>query len=264
MHVTLNGTETRYVLSSEGNNPWLTLIHPLGADLSLWDQLAAHFSEDFQVLRYDLRGHGQTTGAPAASVSQLATDLHDLFDQLGVPRSHVVGLSLGGMVAQELAMSAPDRVNHLVLCDTANVTPEANRPALIERAAQARRDGLAALVEPTLERWLSAGFRQRHPEVVEQISEVLAQTSAEGYAAGCEAVAAFDAGDRLATITAPTLLVAGEDDAMMPLAVIAAMAAAIPGARSTVLPGAHLAPIEHPGEFAKALEDFFATTPANA
>ena len=262
MHVTLNGTDTRYVLSSEGTGPWLTFIHPLGADLSLWDQLAAHFSADFQVLRYDLRGHGGTTGEAAASVAQLAQDLRSLFDLLDVPRSHIVGLSLGGMVAQEFAITSPDRVDHLVLCDTASGTPEASRPAFAERAASARRDGLAALVEPTLERWLTAGYRQRHPEAVEQIREVLAETSAEGYAAGCEAVASFDAGERLAQIAAPTLLIAGEDDAMMPLAVIASMAAAIPGARSVILPGAHLAPIEHSGKFAEELETFFAAAPA--
>ncbi len=147
MHVNLNGIETRYVLSNEGGGPWLTFIHQLGGDLSIWDQLAGYFRDDFTVLRYDVRGHGETA-VPAApfSVADLSGDLAALLDALGVTKTHVVGMSMGGMIAQQFALDHPSRVETLTLADTSGGTPPEARSIWDQRASAAQRDGVAALV----------------------------------------------------------------------------------------------------------------------
>ncbi len=113
MQVNINGIETRYVLSNEGGGPWLTFIHQLGGDLSVWDQLAGYFRDDYTVLRYDLRGHGKTavSGEPFG-IADLSHDLAALLDALGAPSTHLVGMSMGGMIAQQFALDHPVARRH--------------------------------------------------------------------------------------------------------------------------------------------------------
>lgn len=257
MQISVNGIDTRYVLSNEGGGPWLTFIHQLGGDLSVWDQLAGYFRDDYTVLRYDVRGHGQTSvsGAPF-SVVDLSQDLRALLDALGVERTHIVGMSMGGMIAQQFALDNPMRIDTLTLADTsAGTRPEA-RGIWDQRAAKARSEGVAALVPATLERWFTAGFRAAHPEAVEQIRDVLQKTSSEGYANACSALRDFDVRSRLVQITLPTLTVAGCHDAGTPPADTQAIATAIRGTRFELLEAAHLAPIEQSQRFAALLETF--------
>lgn len=260
MQVTINGIETRYVLDNDGGGPWLTFVHQLGGDLSVWDQLAGYFRDDYTVLRYDLRGHGASAVPDKPfSVADLAADLAALLDALGAPSTHLVGLSLGGMMAQHFALDYPSKVETLTLADTLSRTPPENRALWDERAAAVRRDGVAGLVPATLERWLTADFRRAHPEVVEQIREVMTQTSAQSYAFACEALRDFDVHGRLGDIQAPTLAVAGRHDPGTPPAATQAMARAIPGARFELLEAAHLAPVEQSHRFAALLETFLET-----
>jgi 3-oxoadipate enol-lactonase len=260
MQIQVDGIDTRYVLESEGAGPWVTFIHPLGGDLSVWDQLAGYFRHSHSVLRYDLRGHGQTAESPQPfTVADLAGDLGNLLGQLGVDRTHLVGLALGGMVAQEFALRQPQRTASLVLADTAAACSAQGANAIRERGAQARRDGLASMADTTLQRWFTEPYRRAHPEVMEQIGEVLRGTSGSAYAAASEALAAFDASARLPGIHAPTLVVTGEEDASMPPALGKAIADAIPGALWQPIAGAHLAPIEHPARFAALVESFWKT-----
>ncbi|WP_454824523.1 alpha/beta fold hydrolase [Paraburkholderia xenovorans] len=257
MQVNINGIETRYVLSNEGGGPWLTFVHQLGGDLSVWDQLAGYFRDDYTVLRYDLRGHGKTaiSGAPF-SVADLSHDLAALLDALDAPHTHLVGMSMGGMVAQQFALDHPTRVDTLTIADSsAGTLPEA-RASWDQRAAAARSDGMAPLVPATLNRWLTADFQSAHPEAVEQIRDVLLQTLSEGYARACEALRDFDVRSKLATIRCPTLTVAGRHDTGTPPAATQAIADAIEGARFELLDAAHLAPVEQSHRFAALLETF--------
>ncbi|ASV97433.1 alpha/beta fold hydrolase [Paraburkholderia aromaticivorans] len=257
MQVNINGIETRYVLSNEGGGPWLTFVHQLGGDLSVWDQLAGYFRDDYTVLRYDLRGHGKTaaSGAPF-SVADLSRDLAALLDALGAPRTHLVGMSLGGMIAQQFALDHPARVDTLTIADSSGGTLPEARTIWDQRAAAARNDGMAALVPATLSRWLTAEFQAAHPEVVEQIRDVLLHTLSEGYAMACEALRDFDVRSKLTTIRCPTLTVAGRRDTGTPPAATQAIADAIEGARFELLDAAHLAPIEQSHRFAALLETF--------
>ncbi|MGF6769408.1 3-oxoadipate enol-lactonase [Paraburkholderia sp. GAS199] len=257
MQVNINGIETRYVLSNEGGGPWLTFVHQLGGDLSVWDQMAGYFRENYTVLRYDVRGHGDTAVSPEPfGVSDLSRDLATLLDKLGAPSTHLVGMSMGGMIAQQFTLDHPDRVDSLTLADTSAGTPSEARAAWDQRAAAARSDGMAALVPATLNRWLTPDFQTAHPEAVEQIREVLSHTLPEGYAMACTALRDFDVSSKLGTIRRPTLTVAGRHDTGTPPAYTQAIADAIEGAQFELLDAAHLAPVEQSHRFAALLEMF--------
>lgn len=257
MQVTVNGIDTRYVLDDESGGPWLTFVHQLGGDLSVWDQLAGHFRHQYTVMRYDLRGHGSTAVSSAPfTLADLAGDLNALLDALGATKTHLVGLSMGGMVAQQFALAYPTRVASLTLADTSSRTPPEARSMWDQRAATVRRDGTKAIADATLDRWLTADFRRQHPEAVEQICEVLLNTPAEGYAMACEALRSFDVHERLRDLRIRTLAVAGRHDTGTPPAATEAMADAIEGARLELLDTAHLAPVEGSRRFAGLLETF--------
>ncbi|WP_248320958.1 alpha/beta fold hydrolase [Caballeronia sp. Sq4a] len=257
MQVNNKGIETRYVLDNEGGGPWLTFIHPLAGDLSAWDQMAGYFRNDFTVLRYDLRGHGYTAVSPEAfSVDDLADDLSELLDKLGAPSTHVVGLSLGGMVAQKFAINHADKVDSLTVVGAPAFIREEARSTFLQRAASVRQNGIGSMVESTLERWFTEGFRKAHPEVIEQVGETIARTPDEGFAKAAEALSRFDARDQLASIQKRTLVVAGEYDNGTPHAESKVIADTVPGAQFELLDAAHMSPIEASQRFCALLDAF--------
>jgi 3-oxoadipate enol-lactonase len=257
MQVNIKGIETRYVLDNEGGGPWLTFIHQLAGDLSVWDQMAGYFRDRYTVMRYDLRGHGHTAVSPDAfTIDDLADDLSELLDKLGAPTTHVVGLSIGGMVAQKFAINHADKVDSLTVVGAPAFIREEARPAFLQRAASVRQNGTASIVEPTLERWLTEGFRKAHPEVIEQIGETIAHTPAEGFALAAQALSRFDARDKLASITSRTLVMAGEQDNGTPHAESRVIAESVPGAQFELLDAAHLSPVEASQRFCALLDAF--------
>lgn len=242
----------------EGTGPWVALSHSLACDASMWDAQAERLRRRFTVLRYDLRGHGRSEcrTAPAA-LEDLGADLLRILDAFGVDAAALVGLSLGGLVAQHLAATAPERVSRLVLAGTTAVYPESLRSLWSGRIGTARRDGLEPLVEPTLERWFTRGFREREPATVARIAASIRATSREGYAGCCAVLAAVDMRPMLGAIRCPTLVIVGEQDAGTPPAMAEALAAGIAGARLHVVPdAAHLCCVERPDAFADALDAF--------
>jgi 3-oxoadipate enol-lactonase len=257
MQVTINGIDTRYVLSNEGGGPWLTFIHQLAGDLSVWDQQAGYFRNDYTVLRYDLRGHGETAvSRDAFSIADLGDDLAELLHKLGAPSTHVVGLSIGGMVAQQFAVDHGSLVDSLTVVGAPAFTPEDARPTFGQRAASVRENGAGSIVDSTLERWLTAEFRQRHPEVVEQIRETILRTPSEGFARAAEAIRDFDVREKLASVAKRTLVVAGKHDTGTPNAASRLIADTVPGALFETLDAAHLSPIESSTQFTALLGTF--------
>ncbi|MCI1041944.1 alpha/beta fold hydrolase [Caballeronia zhejiangensis] len=257
MQLTINRIDTRYVLDNEGGGPWLVFIHQLAGDLSIWDQMAGYFRDDFTVLRYDLRGHGETTVSPDSfTIDDLADDLAQLLDKLGAPSAHVVGLSIGGMVAQKFAINHADKVDSLTVVGAPAFIPEDARPTSAQRAASVREHGTASIVEATLERWLTPEFRKAHPEVTEPIADTIARTPVEGFARAAEAISRFDARDKLASVKQRTLVVAGEKDVGTPHAASKVVADTVPGARFELLNAAHLAPVEESQRFSALLGNF--------
>jgi 3-oxoadipate enol-lactonase / 4-carboxymuconolactone decarboxylase len=235
-----------HVVSGPAAAPVLVMLHSLGADASLWEPQAPALERLFRVVRCDLRGHGASpvTAGPL-TLADHGADLVALLDRLGVARAHVCGLSLGGMVAMWTAAHHPERVARLVLCCTSAQLGPASR--WTERATAVRAAGTAAVADDVVARWFTPGFASRRPDVVLAARAVMVGTSAEGYAASCDAIAAMDLVPDLGLVRAPTLVVAGAQDPSTPLPHLERIAAGIAGARLAVVPdAAHLANLEQP------------------
>jgi 3-oxoadipate enol-lactonase len=233
--------------------PPVLLSNSLGTTSEMWDPQVPALSERYRVVRYDTRGHGS---APVPngpySLDDLGGDALALLDRLGVERAHVVGLSLGGMTGMWLAANAPERVDRLVaMCTSAMLAEEHDWPA---RAKLVREQGTGAVAQASIERWFTPGFAEANPDTVAKLRATLADTPPEGYAGCCDAIAAMDLRPLLASVTAPTLVVAGAEDPATPPWHGAVIASGIPGARLRVIRGAaHLANVSSAAEFTATL-----------
>ena len=224
--------------------PAIVLSSSLGTTHELWDAQAAELAKSFRVLRYDHRGHGRSDVPPGPyTVEQLATDVIELLDRLGLASVTFCGLSLGGAVGMWLASRAPERVERLVLCATSARFAD---PAFwLDRARTVRDQGVAPLAGVVLERWFTPWFRATQPQTVDRFRRLLVSTPREGYAACCDALADWDFRDDLRTIAAPTVVVVGEDDASTPPEHAELIARGVPGARLELLgAAAHLVNVE--------------------
>jgi 3-oxoadipate enol-lactonase len=235
-----------HIVEGPADAPLLVLSGSLGATLRMWDPQAVALRERYRVVRYDTRGHG---GSPVPrgpyTLGDLGVDVVALLDQLGVERAHVCGTSLGGMTAMWLGIHAPERIERLVLCCTsAQLGPP---KGWVERAATVRAHGAGAVAPAVVSRWLTDPFKAANPELVARLEEMVAGTSAEGYAACCEAIEVMDLVPRLGEIRAPTLVITAAEDPATPPEHGERIAAGIPGARLERLErAAHLASIERP------------------
>ncbi|GAB2915961.1 3-oxoadipate enol-lactonase [Paraburkholderia jirisanensis] len=250
-----NGIRTRYALTGKTGAPTVVLSHGLAADLSMWAPQLDTLGRSFSVLTYDIRGHGGTDATPGDySLDLLAHDVLALLDTLGIERAHYIGLSLGGMVGQQLGAWHGERLASLTLCATTSDAPKAAWDA---RVRETRTDGMAAMVEATVDRWVTPEFKQRHPDLIEQMRAMVRGTSRDGYAGCAAAIRDMQLVDVLKRIAVPTLVVAGEADTSTPLPVLERIAAAIPDAQWLQVPdAAHMPTMERPDLCNPALEDF--------
>ena len=233
----------------QGSGPWITFAHSLACDLHQWDEQAAALAGDFTVLRYDLRGHGRSGTPPAPwTFADLVADLLALWNALGIERSHFVGLSLGGMIGQHLALDHSERLDRLVLCSTTS-SYGSNRASVArlweQRIAQVNDKGMDSVVDATLCRWFTEPYRCEEPDVMARISSAILATPVAGYAASGRLVSAMDTTARLGEIRLPTLVIGGEEDGGTTPAMMTALAGGISGARLEILPQAsHLVNVE--------------------
>ncbi|HEU0200852.1 MAG TPA: alpha/beta fold hydrolase [Burkholderiaceae bacterium] len=239
--------------------PWLVLSHALATDHTLWDAQAAAFARACNVVRYDLRGHGQSS-APSGEyrLEQLADDLKSVLDALRITRCHFVGISLGGMIGQMAALRFPLRFASLTLADTTSRTPAEMRPTWEQRIAAVKSErGMAAVAPSTLERWFTPAFRAREPDVVTRIGMLIRATPINGYIGCAHAVMRLNLTARLQTISCPVLVIVGEDDTGTPPIMAEEIVRTIPGARlERIQEAAHLSNIEQAGRFNAVLGDF--------
>ncbi len=238
--------ELHHEFRGKRGSPALVFTGSLGTDLTMWTPQAELLKPRFCTLRYDIRGHGRSpVPSGSYSIEDLGSDLLALLDRLGIERASLCGLSIGGMISMWVAAHAPERVERLVLCCTsARLGPPS---AWLERAAIVRADGVGAIADAVLVRWFTPAFAGARPDVIERMRGILAATPREGYAGCCEAIAEMDLTPDLPSITAPTLVIAGEQDPATPPEHGRRIADLIPGARFEVVsPAAHLATIERP------------------
>jgi 3-oxoadipate enol-lactonase len=251
-----NGIDIRYDIAGEG--PWLLLAHSLATDLSLWDDQMAALTAHFRVLRFDTRGHGGSSAPDLPyDFTMLTADVVGLMDALDVRKAHFVGISMGGMIAQHVALTAPERIDRLVLVSTTSGYPPEARAMWGDRIAAVRAQGMEPLVAPTLERWFTPPWRQAHPEVMARIGGLIRATPAAGYIGSGQAIASLDTTSRLRELPRPTLVIAGANDAGTPPAMGRRISEQVPGARFESIDSAsHLCNVEQAEVFNRLLLEF--------
>jgi 3-oxoadipate enol-lactonase len=236
--------------------PVLMLSNSLGTNLHMWDAQADELVKHFRLVRYDSRGHGKSGVPPGPySIERLGRDAIAVMDGIGAGKVNFCGLSKGGMVGMWLGAHAPERIDRLILSNTACHMPATD--LWNQRIATARRDGMAPLVEGVVERWFTKGFREREPDKVAPIRDMLLATRPEGYAACCEAIRDMDQRESIKRITASTLVICGRHDPATNVEAAEAIRSRIPGASLTILDAAHIANVEQPDDYTETVLGFF-------
>jgi 3-oxoadipate enol-lactonase len=258
MRITANGIGMHYTLNGPASAQVITLSHSLATNLAMWEPQLTALAARYRVLRYDTRGHGQTDAPQGAySLDMLAEDVRSLLAALGIERTHFIGLSMGGMIGQVLALRHAGMLRSLTLCDTSSRVPPEAKPMWDERIRVAETQGMEPHVEPTIGRWFTPPFAAKNPRIVESVRAMIRQTTPQGYVGCCHAIKALDLTDRLSAVAVPTLIVVGEDDPGTPVAASRAIHERVAGSELVVLKSAsHLSNIEQPEAFTKALLDF--------
>ncbi len=238
------------VFDSGGDKPALVLVHALGLDYRMWREVIPRLTDRFRVIAHDLRGFGAAAGAPvAAGLATYAADLVDLLDRLVIDTAHVAGLSLGGSIAQELALRRPDRMRSLTIIASTAWPFD----AFAERARAAERDGMSAQVIPSLTRWFRPEDLAQGGWTVRYARDAVERAFVADWVAGWHALATIETGKRLVQIGVPTHVIAGEVDASTPPKLMKRMLE-IPGATYAEIAGApHMVSLTHPRELADAI-----------
>jgi 3-oxoadipate enol-lactonase/4-carboxymuconolactone decarboxylase len=259
MFMTINGLNVHVQVEGPPGAEPVLLLHSLGTNLHIWDEQARLLSRQYRVIRPDMRGHGLTATTPGPySIEALARDALAVLDALGIARAHVAGISIGGMIAQSLAAQAPDRVDRLVLVDTALAIPPAQN--WLDRAALVRAQGMGAVADAVLARWVTPA--SLHSPAALGLRAMLTRTDPEGYAAAAEAIASADLTASTSGLRHPTLVLVGDGDLATPVASAEALRDAIPGAVLQVLANAaHIPTVERPEAVTEALQSFLAPDP---
>lgn len=258
-HVNANGIAVDYELTGPAGAEVVTLSHSLATDYHMWRlQLPALIAAGYRVLRYDTRGHGGTDAPPGPySLELLADDVVGLLGALDIERTHFVGISMGGMIGQTLALDHREVIVSLVLCDTAASLPPEVGPIWDQRIEIARTSGMWEHVEGTVERWFTPGFITSRPDVVEPIRGAIGSTPVDGYAGCIEAIKRLDLLDRISGIAAPTLVIVGAQDSGTTPEAARAIHERIPSAEFVLIESAsHLSNLEQPEVFNRVLLEF--------
>jgi len=252
--ITTDGCTIAYTLhaAAGAQAPRVVLIHSLALDRSIWDGVVAALEADTQILTLDCRGHGRSDRPHMRYSPQLfARDVNQLMAHIGWSQAVIAGCSMGGLVAQALAIEHPDRCAGLVLIDT-TAWYGADAPTVWrERGATGKTKGMAALVAFQTERWFSDAFRGTHPAIVERLTRIFTANDVDCYAETCAMLGDADLRAGLSRLQIPTMVIVGEEDYATPVAMAEALQAAISGASLHVLTGGrHITPTEKPQDIA--------------
>ena len=262
MKIKTNRIELNYEIAGDG--PWITLSHSLACNLHMWDEQMEVLTKHFKVLRFDTRGHGESSAPPGDyTLEQMADDVKGLFDALGITRTHWLGLSMGGMIGQTFALKYPGIFDSLILADTTSRRPPNAEQMWGERTRTAREKGMDALVESTLARWFTEQYKNTRKDVMARIAGDIRNTPVDGFCGACAAIAKVDTLDRLKEIKCPVFIVVGEEDHGTPPEMARAIHDNLPGSALQIIPSAaHLSNVEQSEVFNQAMMAFLARVPA--
>ena len=258
MKIKANGISINYQVDGPEGAPWIVFSNSLATSTAMWDEQAAALKSSFRVLRYDQRGHGGTE-VPAGryAFDTLLEDALGLLDALGIAKTHFAGLSMGGATALGLAERHPDRLDRIIVCDSpCQSTPQSSQQ-WEERIAVAQKQGIDALVEPTVGRWFPPETLAKNPPHLDKVRAMFRATPVNGFIGCAAALAAHDYASAIASVKRPVLFLVGEKDAPAPA--MRKLHEKLPGSRYVELPGAgHISNMDRPAEFNRALQDFLA------
>ncbi|MGP5118539.1 3-oxoadipate enol-lactonase [Psychrobacter alimentarius] len=248
--VTLN-----YATFGDRHNPALIFSNSLGTNYQMWQPQIADLQNEYFIICYDTRGHGQSS-APKGPyhLNEIGQDVIDLLDHLNIDKAFFCGISMGGMTGQWLAIHHPNRFHHLMLCNTA--AKIGNDTAWTERAQLVRKQGLDPIAATAASRWFTQGFISSHPDVVETLSEALATGSSEGYASCCEALSTADTRSQLRDIDAAITVLAGSADPVTTVEDAQYMVERIPNATLATIEASHISNIEQPDVFNQFIRQY--------
>lgn len=257
---TIDGVTLHYKHEGVSGGESLVFINSLGTDLRVWDGVTPHLTSQFQIVRFDKRGHGLSDAPPAPySMSELAGDLVGLLNHLNIQSAILIGQSVGGMIAQQTALDYPERVKALVLCDTA--AKIATSDYWDERIANLRQHGMPKLADAILGRWLAPEFVNQNPAVYKGYWNLLTRQPLEGYIGTCAALRDADLRDRLNEIYVPALVLCGQNDMATTPETVSGLAEGLPNARFALIENAaHTPSVEQPEALATAILDFLRQT----
>jgi 3-oxoadipate enol-lactonase len=255
-HVKVNGASLRYEWEGPTDAPVVMFCNSLGTNLAMWNPQIAAFTREFRVLRYDSRGHGQSEVTPGPyTIEGLGQDVLGLIDALQIRRVLFCGLSLGGVIAQWLGVNARDRLNAIVISNSA--AKIGSDDFWNKRIAKLCQDGIAPVAAAQLGRWFTEAFAAAQPQVIEKMKEMFVATSLDGYISTCEALRDCDLRGDINHIQTPTLVIGGTHDVVTALADAKFMAVGIPGAQYAELNASHLSNIEDAADFTATVMRFF-------
>jgi 3-oxoadipate enol-lactonase len=261
MQVKANGITFNYAIDGPPGAPWLIWSNSLATSLAAWEDQARAFKGSFRVLRYDQRGHGATE-APAGrySFDVLIADALALMDALGIEKAHFAGLSMGGATALGLTEQHPERLDKVIVCDSPCQSTPTTSQQWEERISIAQREGMAALVEPTVMRWFPPEVVKGNPPYLDQIRQMIRSTPVQGFIGCAAALANHNYAAAVATVKRPVLFLAGEKDGVTPSA-MRKLSEALAGSRYVELAGAgHISNLDQPAAFNRAVGEFLASS----
>lgn len=256
-----NGIVLHYKEEGNAAGVPLVFINSLGTDFRTWDDVVPYFAADYRIIRHDKRGHGSSDCPPPPyAIRDHATDLADLLDALNVEQAILVGISVGGMIALDFAAQHPNRVQRLVLCDTA---PKIGTPDMWnERIDTIRQHGMAHLGDAILARWFAPDFGMKHPDAYSGYYNMLTRIPVDGYTGTCEALRDADLWSHVEQITVPTLVLCGAEDLGTTPEMAHQLADALPNGTCQIIAGAgHLPCIEQPDVMAQKIAHFLTERP---
>jgi len=255
MKAKVNGTELYYEVSGKEGAPWLVLSHSLACTVRMWDPTVDAFKDRFRILNYDMRGHGQSAAPQTPyTLDMLADDVLGLMKELKIGKATYMGLSIGGMIGQTLALRGMKVFDRMVLADTSHAQPPEAIKQWDDRIRTAQTQGMKALVPSTMERWFTPAFRESPP--AKKIARLIEDTPVAGYVGCAHAIMNLNTTARLKEIKLPVLAIAGEADPSA--AGTKHIGENVPGAKLVIIPqAAHIANVEQPAKFNQALREFF-------